>query len=242
MTGLCHAGLFNSQSTANAFWAAAKLHSLEHPMPPELLSALQTALVRCPPGDSPLSAQGVSAVWYAWGRIASVGTAHNHRPSRAAADVLWERTLCLIAQLDAQGISNHLWAFGLLRRRHGEGFPIRLDVVVALGATVARQAPYFAVQASLGGEGGVAAALEPPLLCLLPVPVPGARHDCRPLSLCFFFPPSIPQGLSCTAVGCGNMGSGLRAVCLPIMQTVVAECLRRPPAAFTTQAISNIAR
>lgn len=43
-------------------------------------------------------------------------------------------------------------------------------------------------------------------------------------------------------MGCGNMGSGQRAVCIPIMQTVVAECLRRPLAAFTMQALSNIAK
>ena len=47
-------------------------------------------------------------------------------------------------------------------------------------------------------------------------------------------PPRL-QGLSCSLVGCANLGPALRAAVLPLAQCLVAESLRRVPA-FNLQA------
>jgi hypothetical protein len=62
--------------------------------------------------------------------------------------LLWERTHALAARFDSQGISNMLWSFGQLRRKNGEAFAIRSDVLGALTAVVQRRAGTFAIQAS----------------------------------------------------------------------------------------------
>lgn len=55
------------RSCANAWWAVAKLHDEHHPAPPELLIALDTALVAAlaaPPGSKAApNAQAVSSMW-----------------------------------------------------------------------------------------------------------------------------------------------------------------------------------
>lgn len=54
-----------------------------------------------------------------------------------------------------QGISNILWGWGQLRRRHGELFPLRTDVLSALAVMVGRMAPSFAVQVPRGNGAGL---------------------------------------------------------------------------------------
>ncbi|KAL4421371.1 hypothetical protein ABPG75_010662 [Micractinium tetrahymenae] len=145
MVDQCNSGLFNAQSTANAWWAVAKLHATEHPASVEMVGALENALIACLAGPSDatkLNAQGVSSVWYSCGRLASDGYA----PSPVALQLLWDRTHKLALSFDSQGIANILWAFGQLRKKHGEGFPVRPDVLASLQFVVCRIAPSFAVQ------------------------------------------------------------------------------------------------
>ena len=47
MVAQCHAGAFNPQSTSNAWWAVSKLFAPDCPAPPELLDALEAALLGC---------------------------------------------------------------------------------------------------------------------------------------------------------------------------------------------------
>lgn len=125
-------------------------------------------------------------------------------------------------------------AFGLLRRRHSDGFAIRADVLASLSFVVANLAPSFTVQVRVGVRdreappGGAAACQEfiwrcrrsPVALCSTPSLLSWRRPPC--------LPPSLPlQGLSCTALGCANMGTIFRHALLPIMRTVVAESLNQ---------------
>ncbi|PRW32584.1 Solute carrier family 35 member G1 [Chlorella sorokiniana] len=148
MVAQCAAGFFNSQSTANAWWAVAKLHSPEHPASIELVVALEGALVGCLTAprefDRP-NAQACSATWWSWGRIATLGP-DGYVPSPTAAELLWDRTQRLSLAFDSQGVANMLWAWGLLAKRHSAVFPLRTDVLTGMAFVVARLSSSFAVQ------------------------------------------------------------------------------------------------
>ena len=63
-------GAFNSQSTANAWWAVSKLHATEHPASAELLQALESALVRTLTAPCELqrpNSQAISSTWWVQG-------------------------------------------------------------------------------------------------------------------------------------------------------------------------------
>jgi hypothetical protein len=75
----CNAGHFNSQSTANAWWAVSKLLPGGHPLAAELFLALETALLGClsnpSEADRPNSQVGIAGRalallgFWAWGLV-----------------------------------------------------------------------------------------------------------------------------------------------------------------------------
>lgn len=190
MVAQCHAGAFNPQSTSNAWWAVSKLFAPDCPAPPELLDALEAALLGClaaPREGTRPNAQAVSSTWYAWGRMGG------YLPGPAARDALWDRTYALALNFDSQGVANMVWSWGQLRRRHGDAFAVRTDALAALTLLVQRTPAAFAV-----------------------------------------------QGLSCTAMGCANLGVPLRAAAAPLMHVLVEESTRRADT-FNMQAMANTA-
>ncbi|KAK2078971.1 hypothetical protein QBZ16_002661 [Prototheca wickerhamii] len=190
MVAQCHAGAFNPQSTSNAWWAVSKLFAPDCPAPPELLDALEAALLGClaaPREGTRPNAQAVSSTWYAWGRMGG------YLPGPAARDALWDRTYALALTFDSQGVANMVWSWGQLRRRHGDAFAVRTDALAALTLLVQRTPAAFAV-----------------------------------------------QGLSCTAMGCANLGVPLRAAAAPLMHVLVEESTRRADT-FNMQAMANTA-
>lgn len=92
------------------------------------------------------------------------------------------------------GVANMIWSWGQLRRRHGDAFAVRTDVLSALTVLVSRMPSAFAV-----------------------------------------------QGLSCSAMGCANLGVPLRAAAAPLMRVLIAECTQRAETEFNMQAMANTA-
>ncbi|KAL6785436.1 hypothetical protein ACKKBF_B00240 [Auxenochlorella protothecoides x Auxenochlorella symbiontica] len=190
MVEQCHTGAFNPQSTSNAWWAVSKLFGGDAPAPPALLTALEAALGACLASGAESArpnAQAVSSTWYAWGRMGA------YLPGTRVRDALWDRTYALALNFDSQGVANMVWSWGQLRRRHGDAFPVRTDVLAGLTLLVSRMPGAFAV-----------------------------------------------QGLSCTAMGCANLGATLRAAALPLVRVLVREAGARAPA-FNLQAMANTA-
>ncbi|GAB4822231.1 hypothetical protein N2152v2_009277 [Parachlorella kessleri] len=143
LVGECSAGHFNAQSTSVAWWAVSKLICASHPIASQLFLALEAALLGClamPIESERPNSQAVSSIWYAWGRLDS------YLPSNTVLQLMWERTLALALTFDTQGAANSLWALGMLKKKHGDAFVIRTDVLSALSFLCQRMMPSFQVQ------------------------------------------------------------------------------------------------